>query len=524
MRAHYVLTCAIVVLFLSSCKDEPAEVGEEFFPSNLIDTELDRSAKNELKAQNLTSDEVDFKNKFDYLMLGEYDDPKYGSIKASFASELILGKTYKDYGINSLLNDTVRVIDTTYVNNEISSIDTSYIPKYESIEYLSADFKIRYGSGAWLGDTLAKHKVSVYELSSILDSAANYTSDYDPALVQYDISNPIGELEYYVKNNTVDTMWLESGYTHVLQVELDDEIGLKLFDADGETINNLHNFRDLFKGVFVTTEKTNALDGSLLRLNYKTLDQGVYVNYRGLRYEDDINGNDSVVYDTLSWDFPIKIESTKAIKYTRDYSNTDIDFTEEDADVDRIYLQGMGGTMAKVNITDKYINDWKAILPEKDEENDEKITSIASVELTFYVDTAACYSEDDEFRGYLPDNLVLYIKNSEGEFTTPLFDLSDTSTDVAMVSSGGSARSTSEGGIEYTFTLQTGFFEEFIRPTLAVNGDRSFNELYLMIPSSNFSFNRVILHGMSIKDHIEDGIEDETVLRSNLSVRYVEVE
>ena len=511
MRAHYVLTWAVMVLFLSSCKDEPAEIAATLFGDNLINTNLDISAINELQAQNVATQEVDFKNKFEYLMLGELNDPAYGDMKAEFASELTLGRKGKGYSISSLLNDTVRFIDTT-----ITPHDTSYIPKYEAIEYISTDFKISYKLGAWIGDTLATHKVSVYELTSRLDSSVNYTSNYNPASVTYE-SNPIGELEYFVKNNQTDTMWDESGYVHSLEVELNEDFGMSLFNADSETINDEANFKNFFKGVFVTTEKTDDSEGSMLKLNYRSIDQGIYLNYRGLRYTDDVNGNDSVVYDTLSWDFPINLECTKAIKYESNFTNSAIDFS--DTNTDKIYLQGMGSTYAQVNITDQFIERWKATLPESDEQDSEKITSIASVELSFYVDTVACYNQDVNFRANLPSSLSLYIKNSEGDFTTPLFDLSENYTDLAVFS-GGTASATPEGGIKYTFSLQTGFFEEFIHPTLTINEARPFNELYLMIPSSEFSFDRVILHGMSI----DEDANDETVMRSNMSVRYVEVE
>ena len=363
------------------------------------------------------------------------------------------------------------LIDTTFVivdNKLVAEIDTTYIPKYDQIEYLSAKCNLSYGQGSWYGDTLAKHKVSLYELTSRMDPDINYTSDFNPSLLNYDPLNPIGELEYYIRNNQEDTLWSTSGYIHNLEISLNDEIGLRLYNAESETINDVENFKNLFNGIYATTQKIDESEGSLLMLNYRQIDQEISILYRGRRYEDDI-----AVYDTLSWNFPINIESSKCLKYERDYSNSNIDFTSNNTD--KIYLQGMAGTRGKINITDAFVEKWEEILPVNTTEQSEQITSIASVELSLYVDTTIA-----NFRDYLPDALNLQIMD-DGELRTPSFQRPETKEGAEAIT-GGSLRLDEDGSLRYVFSFATGFFEEFIHPTSTVNDKTNFKELYLSIP------------------------------------------
>ena len=484
MRVSQILSLALVMLFSWSCDDNPAQIGEEIFGGNLIDTKIYVSSGDAIKAKNMASDAVDF-NGIDYLMLGEYNDPIFGSVKADFVSELSLG---------SRIDDTAKI---HYNNN---------------FEYVSTELRMRYKANSWIGDTLAKHKIKVYELSERLDAEYNYKSDFDPAGKFY--AEPIGTHIFEVKDGARDTLWQVATYTHNIAIKISDEVGLRLFDADSATITNTKNFNNLFKGIYVTTEKLpDDRPGSILRIPYTSesnLSQELAVIYRKMKTLKDKSNQDSIAWDTIPKLFPINKEASKAIRYKHNYENSDINFSSDNAD--KIYVQGMGGTQGMINITDAFMAEWKAII---DTAIKTPINSIASVAMSFYVDTL----QDKFDLNNLPETLSLYIMDSKGKYVTPTFDIPKGQSNVSVFTAQKVQR-TEQGGIKYTFAVQNGFFEEFIYPSISGNSQKNYRELYLGVPFPQFNFNRVVLHGMGI----ENGNENKSIKPSNVTVKYIQVE
>lgn len=482
------LALGLIMLVAWSCEDKPAEIGAEIFGGNLIDTRISISSGDTIRATNTSAfGKVDF-NAINYLMIGEYNDSVYGSISAGFASEFSLGNT---------LDDTVKL---------------NYNEDYE---YLGTELRLQYTNNSWIGDTLAKQKVTVYRLQERLDPDMDYHSDFDPLPLCYPA--PIGTDTFEIKNGARDTLWQTANYVHNIAIAIDDAVGLELFEADSAIITNSESFKNLFKGVYVTAEKIDDRIGSVLRIPYtaeSNLSQQLAVIIRRRNILTDADGQESIAYDTIPKLYPINKEATKTIRYTHDYTNTNIDFTGEN-NVDKIYVQGMGGTRGKINITDAFISKWKEILPSPDEDLNGPITSVASVELSFYLDTLA----DKNYKDNLPEALNLYVLNSNGNFVPPSFDLNLSNTNVPVFT-GGKGANTESGDIKYTFSMQTGFFEEFIHPQISGNSQKKYQEFYLGIPAPEFNFNRVVLHGMNI----EKVNSDETLKSSNLAVRYVVVD
>lgn len=488
MRVGQILSLALVMLFSWSCDDEPAQIGDEIFGGNLIDTEMYITSGDDLKAQNVASGTVDFKRIIDYLMLGEYDDPIYGSIKADFASELSIGLPKKDMA-------------------------------KETIEYVGTELRLQFQRDSWIGDTMAMHKISVYELFKSERLDPDYKSDFDPT-GKYNLE-PIGTDTFFIEHGVRDTIWQVSGYTNKIAIKISDDVGKRFFEADSVTINNKESFKNLFSGLYVTTElldKGNT-PGSILRIPYaltSNLSQELAVLYRKKKITvAEATKDTTITWDTIPMLFPINKEATKAIRYIRNYTNSLIDLTDDtDYNVDKLYLQGLGGTMAKVNITESFMNEWKGIL---DTTIKSPINSIAAVEMSFYVDTIT--DKDENYLNNIPKALTLYILDENGNYVIPTFDTPQGSYNAAAFS-GGAVLKTIDGAIKYTFTIQRGFFEEFIYPSNSGNSQKNYSELYLGIPYPNFNFNRVILHGMDI----EKGEENKSIMPSNMTIKYVVVE
>lgn len=482
MRVSQLLSLVLVILFTSSCDDEPALIGEEIFGGNLIGSNLYISSGDTIKAQNMALDAVKFKSK-DFLMLGEYNDSIYGNTKAAFLSELSLGA---------------------------SKENATKIHYNDSIEYVRAQLTLKYSINTWIGDTLAKHKVSVYQLKQNLNPEFNYQSDFDPTDWYY--TDPIGSEIFDIKDGKRDTAWQVKNHIHSLTIKIDDEVGLRFFDAPSDTINNSKNFRTFFNGVYITTEKQDNRVGSILAIPYAEKgypSQELAIIYR----KKTIAADKTEKWDTLARVFPITKEVPKVISYKNNYTNTNINLSkDENTNVDKIYLQGMGGTLGKINITDEFRDKWKAILRDPAvNEPDGPLNSVAAVFINFYVDTLT----DAKYREHLPDFLQLYSLDNNGNY----IPISSYNPDVVKEFNGGNKRIV-DGAIKYSFSMQNKVFEQFIYPTVEGDSQKKYQEIYLSIPNSSFSFDRAIIHGMDITN----GNSNKSIKASNLTVQYVTID
>ncbi|MGQ1787918.1 MULTISPECIES: DUF4270 family protein [unclassified Saccharicrinis] len=502
LRVLQTLTFAVAVLFLSSCNDDPAEIAANLFGDNLIDTEFSVSSGTELTASNFILN-VESQNPVQSFIIGEYSDSIYGQTAAGFLAQF-------------------------------ANVTSGFT---EEASYDSTQLKIAYTRNKWLGDPYSKNKITIYELTSKVPSQNLVSTQFNPSGL-FDEANPIGALEFMYEltdaerdsllteeerestledDEKLDLAWSKINNTRTLTIDIDDAIGAKIFNAGEDVITDDESLEQVIKGIYVRSESVDGNRGNLGFANSTSL----YV-HGSYTYIPDSNQMDVIDTAIVTKSFGFGQENKKIQFYNNDYTESVIDFNS--ANVDKMYLQGLGGTMAKVNISDEFIEKWRSILPDPDEEIDENdpITSLASVELSFYIDIDTTITD---YNDNLPQTIYLYIKNSEGEFESPVFNLNASIESAAF--SNAVFSETEEGAYKYTFTLESGFFETLIddTPKYPINGERNYKELYLSVAdvisdNVHYTFDRVALHGMSITP----SEQDVTIQPSNITIKYVEIE
>jgi hypothetical protein len=201
-----------------------------------------------LRARTVQVDSV--YNRTKYPVLGEYKDPTFGSIRASYMGEFYFpeGAGFKE----GAEIDSVRII-------------ASYT--------------------TMMGDSLAPMELSVYEITKSLKGTANYThidpSDY------VDLSSPIGSQVFTGKNSTYRTgSYTGSDYSTInykiydIIVRLPNELGerfLNEYKKPGHgKLMDVDTFREFFKGLYFTPTFGNStivsIDGTFLNVHYHYLD------------------------------------------------------------------------------------------------------------------------------------------------------------------------------------------------------------------------------------------------------------
>ncbi|TLX70951.1 DUF4270 domain-containing protein [Labilibacter sediminis] len=500
MRTQQVSILAFVILLFSACKDDASEIGGGLFPENeIIDAEeyIATHEKGDIRTSNVKSDAIEFSTIKSFI-IGEFDDPFFGKTTADFLSQVSLGQR--------------------------GTADTTTIKINDNYELDSTRLLIKYPNNSWIGDTLTKHRIKVFELDQPLDPFRNYSSDFDPTGM-YDPLNPIGEKVFQTKTmrgdnySKSDSIWSQANYIDTISIEISDELGDRIFTADSAIITDPYAFKQFFKGIYFTSEKEDHSSdiGSLIQLNYRGISQELVLYYKRINYDE--TTNEIVDTSFLTRKFPINIEDVKVNRYAHDYTNSEIVFG--DTNTDKLYVQPMAGSACKYNIEPTFIEYWEDKLPEKDNEGNIIITdtvySIAGSTLSFYIDTALT-----DYRDYsVPQSIEIFAKDDNGDFVTPFFE-NEYGQTVQAYSAGTLNYDITEDGVvypsKYTFTLTNGFFEEFINPQIPSNIDRAnYNELYIVPANSSSTFNRVIIHSAAIEAYPND----ETVKPVSKSVKYV---
>jgi hypothetical protein len=478
MRISQVCLLAFTALFFGSCKDEASKIGSEIFPGNEIIGTAQYTSNSEDIQSSVTQAEAFKFAVMDYvlgsgfttstftknsvLILGESIDPKFGKVKADFFSQL---------------------------NN--GSNTTNKLKLTDNYVLLSTKLHLYYSKNYWEGDTSAQHKISVYEVTE--DLIQNTKSDIEPT-GKYNPTS-IGEKIITLKDGINDTIWDDSDYIHKISIDIDNSIGLRLFEADSATIVDQSAFNSFFKGIYVTSQITDDSNGSFLKL--MTSDEE-YQPRLVLEYKTSQEDTVSIIKE-----FPIsEIDPVKINRFKYDYTNAEISF--ENTNAPNLYIQPKSGSCAKIKIADVFKLSWEDSLARTS-----PIYGIASAELNFYIDT----TKTDHSNYPVPEQLEIYKLDDNGEYKHPTFTNKDDISQDAFTS-GILSKNENNTPIKYTFRLAEGFLEELVKDNV------DFSDLYLMPRIATESMSRVILHNTNI----EADENDTSIKPSGLSIKYVKIQ
>lgn len=154
------------------------------------------------------------------LIAGDFDDPIFGNTKAGFATQMTLSE---------------------YPSFTAADVADSIVLE---LPYSSKKFN-------YYGDLSSTLDIKVYKISKILSPDSNYYHTHSPESIH---SGEIMGSKIFTPNPD----------DSLLIIKLEQQYATSFLTADAEIYNSVDNFRNFFRGIYVSIEKTSGL-GSLLK-------------------------------------------------------------------------------------------------------------------------------------------------------------------------------------------------------------------------------------------------------------------
>ncbi len=390
------------LVFLFAC-EEPSFVGSEIQPeTDRLD--LRHSDDSPLRSLTETFDSLET-NRLRHSVVGELNDPVFGDTKGSFATQLGLFESGHTFGVSPEIDSLVLHLKYT-------------------------DF---------YGQRDVPQEIRVYELTDSLMYDSVYYADFDISGM-YDPARVIGSKSYTSAEN--DSM---------ISIPITDtEFQEKLLEADTTDMASSMNFLEYMKGLYVVAESQGGEGGCLYKVDLLSDDSRMTMYYS------------NAAADELSFDYIVNEGAARVNMYDHDHSQTDFydQLNSQYSDDSLVYVQGIGGLMAKVELED--LSTWRDSVP----------VAINSARLIIEP------AEIDE--GYpLPRNLIAYHYTEDGDFYPVV--------DYMMGESYFGGRYDDEND-RYTLNI-TSFVQHYIKERVDTE------ELYIMIEDNRFVPGRVVLKG-----------------------------
>lgn len=352
-----------MVVFFLAC-NQRNDLGMELLPSGDIISVYSTVIRDDISSYAFREDSIQT-DEASKSLLGSINDPIFGTTTIDFATQFRL-QFFPDYGDN---------------------------PTPDSIK-LYLYYRLIYG------DTTTVQKFRVYELESPLDIDEDYYHEVD--LKSYASDNLLAEIEYQPRV-TQDSATADTFY-QLLIIPLNISLAEKLVFADSTEMANNDVFLNIFKGLYIETEKVNSNGGTILSL--EAASNSSFQGSALLVYYNNDENRAAETPDTLSMPFVITQYSARVNKIEHDYTKAAFynKLGKEDSQDSLLYVQATGGVESKIYIDN--LTNWQ----------DSANTAINKAELVFQIDTVL--SELDKFAA--PNQLLLTVINDEGKEYLPI--------------------------------------------------------------------------------------------------------
>ncbi len=368
---------AFLLVIVAACKKQNSPIGLDIQPEEdlLGATYCDTSTIYcySIKEDSLRTDETGTSTS--YNLLGSYFDPAFGRTDASIFTNFTMPNNIigSGFGANAKLDSVVLAL--------------SY-------------------SGSYYADKTDALKFNVYRLNEGLSFDSNYFSNrilnYNPADITY-----TGQGLVKIPDLTTNVTVLDNYFKPQLRLRLKDEIGQYFID-DTSRIASTTALQQAFKGVYITTRNTsiNGPEGNILYMNMASSASKLIIYYH--------NGNN---LSSKAMDLSIGTFAARYNHFKHDYTTAHDSLKNQlqmGADttwgLNNIFLQGMAGVKAKINIP--YLGNL----------SDSGAVAINKAELVLKVNAAPAFTNQTNYN--LPPRLILDGINEKGE-TVLLADIAD---------------------------------------------------------------------------------------------------
>lgn len=227
------------------------------------------------------------------ILLGSIADDVFGSHQSSFLTQLRLSSNDVDFG--------------------------------EEIQLDSAILLLKYHG--YYGDTSSLQNLRVYEMTDDLIFDSTYYSNLSLE-TYFDANQPVAEKSYY------PTPGADS-----LTIRIDDQIGLKILEADTSHLKDNSSFLEYFKGLYLKSDPVLS-GGAMIYFNLAGGQSRLILYYSN--NEEDSLSYEVVVNSNCTWVniFDHEYEGSEAGAVLNDSINTH----------ELVYIQAMSGLRAGLSI------------------------------------------------------------------------------------------------------------------------------------------------------------------------------
>lgn len=303
--AFSIIAFILITLFTASCTKTSDQIGLEIQPPGdellLSFTDTISVTAYSAREDSVRTDELSTS------ILGSFFDPVFGKTTASIFTEIRLTSVQLNFGSGA-------VIDSIVLSLAHHSI---------------------------YGDSTSAQTFRVYEMTENINIDSAY---YSNRMHSYDQANELGSINIVPPTDStlVDTVKVAPR----LRIPLNQVMADKLLSGDTTDFASNEDFRDFFKGLFITADPATASgQGALITYNLLTDRTNLTVYYRN---------NEQ---DSLKYTFLITSSSARYNHYEHyDYVDADPQFRQQVIEGNTIlgnellYLQPLGGVRAYLKI------------------------------------------------------------------------------------------------------------------------------------------------------------------------------
>lgn len=308
----------LLSLFIYSCTKSPKKIGANIMPE---DSKLNvaRTDTTSVYAYSVLSDSVR-SDQLSFNYFGSLVDPKFGTVTAGIYTNIMITTLNQDFGTNPVLDSII----------------------------------LQMAYQGYYGDTNVSLTFHAYELTELMEFDDEYYSNLE---LQHDFID-YGDFTFEPHPNDstteIDTIakdTIRTGAVEKFNLGLTNPaLANKLLNPPDDSIMiNSDNFRNYFKGLYLTVNEVNS-DGCLIRFNLLDSKSGLILYY----HNDD--------EDSLRYRYMISPAHARVGKYTHNYSTASQEIQNQVINGDtslgqqKFYVQGLAGLKGVIKFP--HLLDW----------------------------------------------------------------------------------------------------------------------------------------------------------------------
>ena len=411
------------IAFTLSCEEDYTEIG-----TNVINNQNISIQSQYYPAKTYNKRITPFQsNNLPNNLLGYYYDPNFGGSLAHFLSQLSPQSFSPSFGNNPVLDSVFLTIPYfSKIDGDDYKLDSLYGNSPVKLSVFKNNFFLRnFDPGSDLDDFQAYYSngaLSEFEDLNTADLEAQllYVSDeFTPSDAPIDLEEINDDGETIISETLAPSLRIRLDDPDIIPQDFWETL---IFEKeDDDELSSANNFYNYFRGLYFKIEPASPSSGSMIQLNFSSVNAHVKLYY-SFQSEPDDNGDTT----TNQGVYQLNFSGNKTTLFENNFNAgflQSIDEADEIQGDAQLFLKGGEGSMAVVelfsedeagNDFDDFITDFREIINEGQPNEDRIIKRLINeAYLEFYVDEVSLDPNTD-----LPNRIYVY----DLENNIPLLD------------------------------------------------------------------------------------------------------